>query len=1125
MYCKKCGTKNDEDAIFCFKCGTELTIPKDTASEGKVKEIIAPETKKSEFNDFQEVYIKKLRRDLLTSNGAEEFNINEIYEKAKKYDIQKEQIDEIVNNSKQIKNEIFKVINTAYEEAPDYVIDDDMEEQIINYGAKFGLNESQMEKYIEQYEEINRIEEKQDLYADLTEQYISEFFNKEFNDILHNELLDTQKEIKRIEVFAKKMVNPDDLEDLESRINELIQYDNVSEDGFTKAEYNIIAARAKEGVKKVKDAIEKQYLNSEEISDEILDDLIEVGDKYGLDNCDIAILIITVEKQIGIYEKKRNAMLKGFDIKVDELLAEPVRFGGQEREFEGKYFLEDYILYYLIDDIVDEAVEDIGNIKANDPDALEKIARALVLSNNNMHEEIIEFAKKIGMEEELLGDGGDEYNGIDSDILKFVEEKCDDIMAACKACVAVKEGAEYEKQYRELRKQSRGKWVGGGFGLGGAIGGAAQAGLLNAGSGLLHSTVNIFGDIHSDNKAKSKIIEIVKQIRGDIVANFKDVVDGTELDILGVIKEKHPEAFWVKDENEAQKALAKYLEGTNEEKKNLGWELLKTCPENVKVYLQIFEDNPDRQCKEELIEIAELFDIEAEVKKEIDKRLKDSIAVLDISTDEKNIALLYQYIVARYKEEAKGRRKFVVEVSEQCLKVKRDDYCKIVTYIVNFDRKQYEGKLVPELQNMMSRNIEEIQNIISENENMKDFGAKIDKLYQEIAAHTELEGEIRCYHKIIDIYIQSEVRKASIILSVDDLKNADEIKETIIEVQKKYYIVPDKQALADILQNRFENELQATRDTEKLKALKEKLIELEKYWDVSVDDLEAKFEGKIENEEKTVYDLSTSYRKGQSTIATLFYKNPGKVFENSIEARNLKWKINSVASSYYVCDLESEQSISKCLNEAEEVYKECGMCYDLVQELKARLSCLDEKSRTVGDTVYATLEAAEEERKYYADGNRYDTIEEANAEREKMNNECKQILAIERASGSNAEKLFAIKKQNFTCTQALIKEKYYESRVVKEYYDHLSKRPTYESATKTKGICLVLGVLVVIFGINPLIYGGWGVKIVVAIIAALVYEYYKEGNDKVKELKSEMEALKAIEKRFKIEGNEAKLKK
>ena len=26
MYCKKCGAKNDEDARFCFKCGTAIRI-------------------------------------------------------------------------------------------------------------------------------------------------------------------------------------------------------------------------------------------------------------------------------------------------------------------------------------------------------------------------------------------------------------------------------------------------------------------------------------------------------------------------------------------------------------------------------------------------------------------------------------------------------------------------------------------------------------------------------------------------------------------------------------------------------------------------------------------------------------------------------------------------------------------------------------------------------------------------------------------------------------------------------------------------------------------------------------------------------------------------------------------
>lgn len=79
MYCKKCGTKNDEDARFCFKCGTELTISKDTTSETGVKKTTVPKTKEPEFNDFQKIYVKKLKENLLECNAHEDVDINEIY--------------------------------------------------------------------------------------------------------------------------------------------------------------------------------------------------------------------------------------------------------------------------------------------------------------------------------------------------------------------------------------------------------------------------------------------------------------------------------------------------------------------------------------------------------------------------------------------------------------------------------------------------------------------------------------------------------------------------------------------------------------------------------------------------------------------------------------------------------------------------------------------------------------------------------------------------------------------------------------------------------------------------------------------------------------------------------------
>lgn len=59
------------------------------------------------------------------------------------------------------------------------------------------------------------------------------------------------------------------------------------------------------------------------------------------------------------------------------------------------------------------------------------------------------------------------------------------------------------KARREMRKECRGRVVGGGFGLGGAIKGMAMAGAINAGTGLLHGSFNMVGNIFTSMSASS----------------------------------------------------------------------------------------------------------------------------------------------------------------------------------------------------------------------------------------------------------------------------------------------------------------------------------------------------------------------------------------------------------------------------------------------------------------------------------------------------------------------------------------------------------------------------------------------------------------------------------------------
>lgn len=57
---------------------------------------------------------------------------------------------------------------------------------------------------------------------------------------------------------------------------------------------------------------------------------------------------------------------------------------------------------------------------------------------------------------------------------------------------------EQMKLYREQRKANRGKFVGGGFGVSGALKGSIQAGTLNVATGAVHSIANSIGNMISD---------------------------------------------------------------------------------------------------------------------------------------------------------------------------------------------------------------------------------------------------------------------------------------------------------------------------------------------------------------------------------------------------------------------------------------------------------------------------------------------------------------------------------------------------------------------------------------------------------------------------------------------------
>ena len=97
--------------------------------------------------------------------------------------------------------------------------------------------------------------------------------------------------------------------------------------------------------------------------------------------------------------------------------------------------------------------------------------------------------------------------------------------------------ADREQKIDTIRKIQRagrsGSWVGGGFGISGALKGALMAGALNAGANILHG----IGDAATDASDRENITNIKKEIfdKADICGQFEECVSNAYFHIFNVI--------------------------------------------------------------------------------------------------------------------------------------------------------------------------------------------------------------------------------------------------------------------------------------------------------------------------------------------------------------------------------------------------------------------------------------------------------------------------------------------------------------------------------------------------------------------------------------------------------------
>lgn len=144
--------------------------------------------------------------------------------------------------------------------------------------------------------------------------------------------------------------------------------------------------------------------------------------------------------------------------------------------------------------------------------------------------------------------------------------------------------------YRTARRQNRGRWVGGGFGVGGAIKGAVQAGAFNAVGGIAHGTANVIGSAFSavgTSVKKAALFndsEILENLQFSLVYDCESVV----FTLVEILKKRGYTIRAVNaDEEKKAEAMFKNLYSSSfpaSERLSTAIKVLLTNPYEIKYY-------------------------------------------------------------------------------------------------------------------------------------------------------------------------------------------------------------------------------------------------------------------------------------------------------------------------------------------------------------------------------------------------------------------------------------------------------------------------------------------------------------------------------------------------------------
>lgn len=219
------------------------------------------------------------------------------------------------------------------------------------------------------------------------------------------------------------------------------------------------------------------------------------------------------------------------------------------------------------------------------------------------------------------------------------------------AYMAIVQNTQEVDAYRTERRQSRGRWVGGGFGIEGAIKGAAKAGAMNMATNALHGGFNMAAKAVSaaGDALKKKALFENPATRESLIAALHRAVFGVHLALVDAANHNKPNTFSDLVDDEAQARAVRLLQNVESNRlppetvHNVLLEVVHLDPYNEKFYRLWLDRFGDK--KGDLERVEEFFGISVirRVKQDLIAARKKT---LDFSTPEacdKSLLLLQAY--------------------------------------------------------------------------------------------------------------------------------------------------------------------------------------------------------------------------------------------------------------------------------------------------------------------------------------------------------------------------------------------------------------------------------------------------------------------------------------------------